>query len=936
MNLLESARQMFRYNAVQYHGLLNQGATSYLNSVLQVMFMTKDFTEAMERYTSENPDTEGIDRHLKTLFDDLKGHTAYTYNITKKLHIDRVYEERDAAEYFEKILNLTSPEASQIFRGLLTHRTKCSTCFTETDTDGAFWHLPLALVNSYSEHYSVVDGIEEYFRTTEFSGENQMYCEHCDDKSDATTQSVIKHHPEVLMLLLKRFEFSYCYMTYVKINCIVDVPCILQIPENQTYELYAVVDHVGDHRSGHYTATIKDDERWYNFNDSRVSLSDYQSSNLETSSSAYLLFYRRRKVHAASTCTQDIREVSPPGAFPSDIVDIVAENGVHKGQSIPCSQGYKEERNYQSYSQDAHDRKQRDEEKIIMHDKEDMGGNAETNEQAVKKRKTFSRETELEEIVEDQGNGSGRPHDVRQRGPLEGYDIHNTSHHNQKQEQEFSNMNAREEYPQQVCVRVEDMMDVNRDKDGKMSGDELSGRRDLNRDVEHVRQEISVKNKDVAVETKKQEETRYNNPIQDRADSSLRRTGSAGSSRLTENQGVDSDEKTRHRQPKVRPEYNEDRVEERRGSKNTKTYQDSGGLDSIRQNISENLVGTRKVGQDYVFKPASVDEQGDEERMKRVVEVDRERKTGADERGLASGGSTLLTKYDLYSHQIQDNRRVCDSEQNMLKYDQESKQRSSSKYKRHEQHKEETRDVKGDKEQKRGHDKHLQSRETERRQHFGRDVEVQNIRGLDVRQKTSVTHTINKDVAVETKEQEETGYNKPIQDRADSSLRQRGSAGSSRLNQGVDIIEDRVEERHGSKKTKTYQVKIIEEEITENPSGTQRSCERKHIGTVEETSQQDTLSEGVHNLKLSEGNKCGTKRANRNVEDKNEISATIDSTSVKKQKQNSDKKDEEKRKLRFIPFKKKTKEKKNKTTGLFSLLSGCKNKTNSGLDSEED
>ncbi|XP_051250030.1 uncharacterized protein LOC127359827 isoform X27 [Dicentrarchus labrax] len=387
--------------------------------------------------------------------------------------------------------------------------------------------------------------------------------------------------------------------------------------------------------------------------------------------------------------------------------------------------------------------------------KEDMGGNAETNEQA-EKRKTFSRETELEESVEDQGNGSGRPHDVRQRGPLEGYDIHNTSYDVQKQEQELSNMNAREEYPQQVCVRVENMMDVNRDKDGKMSGDELSGRRDLNRDVEHVRQEISVKNKDVAVETKKQEETGYNNPIQDRADSSLRRTGSAGSSRLTENQGVDSDEKTRHRQPKVIPEYNEDRVEERHGPKKTKTYQDSGGLDSIRQNISEDLVGSQEVGQDYVFKPASVDEQGDEERMKRDVEVDRKRKTGADERGLASGGSTLLTKYDLYSHQIQDNRRVCDSEQNMLKYDQESKQRSSSKYERHEQHREEKRDVKGNKEQKRGHDKHSQSRETERRQHFGRDVEVQNIRGLDVRQKTSVTHTINKDVAVETKEQEET------------------------------------------------------------------------------------------------------------------------------------------------------------------------------------
>ena len=103
------------------------------------------------------------------------------------------------------------------------------------------------------------------------------------------------------MLLLKRFEFDYRYMTYVKVNCNVDVPSTLQISEvcmqyislfydgtfltiipvmfstcdqNQTYELYAVVDHFGDLRSGHYTATIKsqDDGKWYNFNDDTVTL----------------------------------------------------------------------------------------------------------------------------------------------------------------------------------------------------------------------------------------------------------------------------------------------------------------------------------------------------------------------------------------------------------------------------------------------------------------------------------------------------------------------------------------------------------------------------------------------------------------------------------------------------------------------------------------
>ncbi|XP_037832378.1 dentin sialophosphoprotein isoform X1 [Kryptolebias marmoratus] len=297
-------------SADEYHGLNNRGATCYLNSVLQVLFMTEEFREAVKSFSDDSPDTEKvIDPHLKDLFHDLQRETTHTKKIIKALKIDRVYEQRDAAEYLEKILSQTSSKAAEIFHGQMVHRTTCSVCETDTETGGQFWHLPFDLVDSSSGNYSVEDGIEKHFKPSYFNGDNQMYCDKCDTKVDASSKYVIKHHPDVLILLLKRFDFSYHFMSYVKIKCDVDVPHTLKIPENQTYELYAVVDHFGDLRGGHYTATIKsqdDEDRWFSFDDTRVTsffvclffpqLSSpfTDDKNVAKFGSAYLLFYRKK------------------------------------------------------------------------------------------------------------------------------------------------------------------------------------------------------------------------------------------------------------------------------------------------------------------------------------------------------------------------------------------------------------------------------------------------------------------------------------------------------------------------------------------------------------------------------------------------------------------------------------------------------------------
>ncbi|XP_075306787.1 uncharacterized protein LOC142368495 [Odontesthes bonariensis] len=382
--------------------------------------MTKDFREAVQRFANDDPRGESIDRNLKDLFENLLKQTTSTREILTTLRIDRVYEQCDAAEYFERILKLTSPKAAKIFHGKLSHTTTCSRCKSETYRDGRFWHLPLGLVDSSAGDYSVEDGIKEFFKGSEFSGENQMYCEQCDTKVDATARNVVEHHPDVLILLLKRFDFSYRHMSYVKINAVVDVPFTLKISENQTYELYAVVEHFGDLTSGHYTATIKspdDEDRWYNFNDTWITPLDVHSlkshENIIKSQSAYLLFYRKK-----DTVTQEfpINEGPPLTSILTDTdeaSDGFVAGSIKRNEDItealsadPCCNVDPETTH--SFPDDLVRKQERDEAKIMRAD-EDRGGNILISTEANPKDQV----PENAELVISEERNSDVNHDVK-------------------------------------------------------------------------------------------------------------------------------------------------------------------------------------------------------------------------------------------------------------------------------------------------------------------------------------------------------------------------------------------------------------------------------------------------------------------------------------------------------------------------------------------
>jgi hypothetical protein len=144
----------------------------------------------------------------------------------------------------------------------------------------------------------------EHFRLTEkLEKNNEWYCSKCKKHQQAFKKLELFYTPKILILHLKRFSYgsiSKYRMWAEKLGQTIDFPLenldlshyVVGPCSSSQYELYAVSQHYGSTGGGHYTAICKNNERWYDFNDSSVHSAS--PSNV-VSGSAYLLFYRRKE-----------------------------------------------------------------------------------------------------------------------------------------------------------------------------------------------------------------------------------------------------------------------------------------------------------------------------------------------------------------------------------------------------------------------------------------------------------------------------------------------------------------------------------------------------------------------------------------------------------------------------------------------------------------
>ncbi|TXT15799.1 hypothetical protein VHUM_00302 [Vanrija humicola] len=167
---------------------------------------------------------------------------------------------------------------------------------------------------------SLDDCLDEFSKEETLGQDDLWYCPVCKKHQAATKKLDIYKAPDILVICLKRFGSSRQLRD--KLDHLVQFPAegldldervgerrvtktlnltpeeaknygIEHSTEPYIYDLYAVDNHFGGLGGGHYTAFCqnKEDNHWYNFDDSRVSKANVDSVQ---SRAAYLLFYQRR------------------------------------------------------------------------------------------------------------------------------------------------------------------------------------------------------------------------------------------------------------------------------------------------------------------------------------------------------------------------------------------------------------------------------------------------------------------------------------------------------------------------------------------------------------------------------------------------------------------------------------------------------------------
>jgi len=281
-------------------GLKNQGATCYMNSLLQTLYHMPYFRKAVYHMpTTENDvPSNSIPLALQSLFYKVQYNdtSVSTKDLTKSFGWD-TYDSfmqhdvqelnRVLSEKLEDKMKGTAVEGTiqQLFEGHHMNYIECINVDYKSTRKESFYDLQLD-VKGCRDIYASFD---KYVEVEKLEGDNKYHAENY-GLQEARKGVLFIDFPPVLQLQLKRLEYDFMRDTMVKINDRYEFPLQLDLDRENgkylspdadrsvrnLYTLHSVLVHSGGVHGGHYYAFIRPtlSDQWYKFDDERVTKED--------------------------------------------------------------------------------------------------------------------------------------------------------------------------------------------------------------------------------------------------------------------------------------------------------------------------------------------------------------------------------------------------------------------------------------------------------------------------------------------------------------------------------------------------------------------------------------------------------------------------------------------------------------------------------------
>lgn len=318
----------------KYVGLKNQGATCYMNSMLQSLFHIPAFRRIVYRMPTNGTEDakKNIPLNLQRLFYKMQfsGAACSTVALTKSFgwKDEETIVQHDVQEFCRVLIDnlemkLKGHEGlenmiADIFKGKTKSFIRCNDINYESAHYDDFYDLSLEVKDTPTLEKS----FEKFVEPEQLCGDNQYEVEG-QGKHDALMGTEFIKFPSVLHLHLRRFEYDFQWDRIVKINDKFEFPEEIDLDrflakdgdrsKPNVFQLFGVLVHSGGVSAGHYYAFLRtsEDPQWYEFNDSTVStvtkekaINDnfgggdtrysYGYSSYQRSYSGYFLVYVRK------------------------------------------------------------------------------------------------------------------------------------------------------------------------------------------------------------------------------------------------------------------------------------------------------------------------------------------------------------------------------------------------------------------------------------------------------------------------------------------------------------------------------------------------------------------------------------------------------------------------------------------------------------------